>query len=316
MVRVLTGRPAFAAVVLFALCAVAAPASAQTGMLKGKVVDAKGQPVEGAKVTIAMAEGINRKYEVKTNKKGEFVQIGIQPGVYEISAEKEGIGWDGEKTKIGIGENPELKFTLAPKAAAGPTKEDLALEKAFQEGVSATKGGNFPEAIVKFQEAIKLRPDCFDCYYNMGIAHYQAKELDKAEAAFKEALKYNANSAAPYTALANLYNSQKRFDEAVAMTTQATKLGGAAGGAASADAAFNQGVVLWNASKYEEARQQFEQAVKLKPDFAEAHFRLGMAYLNLGKMGEAKGPMEAYLKLAPTGPNADMAKQILASLPK
>lgn len=315
MVRVLTGRLAFVAVALFVLTA-AAPAAAQTGMLKGKVFDAKGQPVEGAKVVILMTEGMNRKYEVKTNRKGEFVQIGIQPGIYEVSAEKEGLGWDGEKTKIGIGENPDLKFTLAPKAAAGPSKEDLALEKAFQEGVAATKGGNFPEAIAKFQETIKMRPTCFDCYYNMGIAHYQAKELDKAEAAFKEAIKHNANSAAPYTALANLYNSQKRFDEAVAMTNQATKLGGAAGGGASADAAFNQGVVLWNASKYEEARAQFEQAVKLKPDFAEAHFRLGMAYLNLGKMAEARTPMETYLKLAPTGPNADMAKQILTSLPK
>jgi len=316
MVRVLSARLACVAAVLFAIAVAAAPASAQTGMLKGKVLDGKGQPVEGAKVVISMTQGMTRKYEVKTNKKGEFVQIGIQPGMYLVTAEKEGIGVDGEQTKIGLGENPEMKLTLAAKAAAGPSKEDLALEQAFQDGVAATKAGNYPEAIAKFQEALKLRPNCFDCYYNMGIAHYQAKELDKAEVAFKESIKYNANSASPYAALANLYNSQKRFDEAVAMTNQATKLGGPAAGGASADAAFNQGVILWNASKYDDARQQFEQAIKLKPDFAEAHFRLGMAYLNLGKLAEARAPMEEYLKLAPTGPNAEMAKQILPSLPK
>jgi Flp pilus assembly protein TadD len=316
MVRVLSGRLAFVAVALFGLLAVAAPASAQTGMLKGKVLDGKGQPVEGAKVVISMTQGMNRKYEVKTNKKGEFVQIGIQPGMYLVSAEKEGVGVDGEETKIGIGENPEMKLTLAAKAAAGPSKEDLALEKAFQDGVAATRANNFPEAVAKFQEALKMRPDCFDCYYNMGIAHAQAKELDKAEAAFKEAIKLKADHPAAYGALANLYNAQKRFDEAVAMTNQAAKLGGAGAGGASADAAFNQGVILWNAGKYEEARQQFEQAVKLKPDFAEAQYQLGMAYLNLGKLAEAKAPMELYLKLAPNGPNAAMAKQILSSLPK
>ena len=51
----------------------AAPATAQsTGMVKGKVVDAKGEPVEGAKVLIEFAEGASRKHETKTNKKGEF----------------------------------------------------------------------------------------------------------------------------------------------------------------------------------------------------------------------------------------------------
>ena len=55
----------------------AAPVAAQsTGMVKGKVVDAKNEPVEGAKITIEFAEGVNRKNETKTNKKGEFIQIG------------------------------------------------------------------------------------------------------------------------------------------------------------------------------------------------------------------------------------------------
>ena len=35
------------------MLALATPASAQTGMLKGKVVDAKDAPVDGAKVTIS-----------------------------------------------------------------------------------------------------------------------------------------------------------------------------------------------------------------------------------------------------------------------
>ena len=71
----------------------ASPGMAQsTGMCKGKVVDAKNQPIEGAKVTIEFKEGINRRYEVKTNKKGEFMQIGLQPGQYKVTAEKQGIG--------------------------------------------------------------------------------------------------------------------------------------------------------------------------------------------------------------------------------
>ena len=51
---------------------------------------------------------------------------------------------------------------------------------------------------------------------------------------------------------------------------------GAAGGG-NASAVFNQGVILWNAGKIPEAKAQFEQAVKLDPNMADAHYWLGMA---------------------------------------
>ena len=71
--------------------ALATPVFAQAGV-KGKVVDANKQPVPDAKVTIEMVEGMNRKFEVKTNKRGEFIQIGLQPGQYKVTAEKDGEG--------------------------------------------------------------------------------------------------------------------------------------------------------------------------------------------------------------------------------
>ena len=37
-------------------------------------------------VAIEFTDGINRKYEVKTNKKGEFIQIGLPPGNYKVTA--------------------------------------------------------------------------------------------------------------------------------------------------------------------------------------------------------------------------------------
>ena len=93
MVRRMNGRLLWLAVVAVAALAVAWPASAQsTGMVKGVVKDAQGQPVDGAKVNIDMTEGVNRHFETKSNKKGEFVQIGLPPGNYTVTAEKEKVG--------------------------------------------------------------------------------------------------------------------------------------------------------------------------------------------------------------------------------
>ena len=40
--------------------------------------------------------GVTRKFEVKTNKKGEFMQVGMQPGSYKFTVSKEGYqGGDG-----------------------------------------------------------------------------------------------------------------------------------------------------------------------------------------------------------------------------
>jgi hypothetical protein len=90
MVRPVNGRHlwlvACAALVAMAMTL---PAAAQsTGMVRGVVKDAAGKTVEGAKV-IVEAEGNNRRFETKSDKKGEFVQIGLAPGPYKVTAEKD-----------------------------------------------------------------------------------------------------------------------------------------------------------------------------------------------------------------------------------
>ena len=69
MVRRFDFRQAWRLALAVAIWAVALPAFAQ-GMLQGVVVDEKGQPVEGAKIIIEQTEGVNRKFETKSDKKG------------------------------------------------------------------------------------------------------------------------------------------------------------------------------------------------------------------------------------------------------
>src|SRR5690606_19299303 len=109
------------------------------------------------------------------------------------------------------------------------------------------------------------------------------------EAAYKQALEIDPNFAPSYTGLMNVYNAQRKFDLAEQMADEAAKrataIGGTPGGGA--EALYNQGVVQWNANKFEEARQHFQQAVDADPNHAEAHFMLGKVYINLGKLAES-----------------------------
>ncbi len=308
----LGARMATACLLALAFVLAGTPAEAQTtGTIKGKVVDGKGKPVDKAVVTIEFKGGTNQVREVRTNKRGEFIQVGLQPGPYYVVV-KADAGQAADQVQVGIGTAPEMNFTLAP-AAKGMSEEEAAFRKTFDEGVTAAGAQNHDAAIAKFEEAAKMQADCYACYMNIGVAHYEKKTFDKAEAAFKKAAELRPNESKPIQLLADLYNSTGRREEAAAMATKAASLG-ATGTGGSAQDSYNQGVILWNAGKIAEAKTQFEAALKADPNYPDANYWVGMANLNAGNMAEAAKYFENYLKLAPDGPNAAQAKGILDSL--
>ena len=313
------------------LAIVAAPASAQSGQIKGKVTDAQNAPVEGATILIENLDKGSKPLTTKTKKNGEYIQVGLYPGKYRITASKGDLNATRE-TDIHL-DMLTLDLKLEPGAAGGGragTKEEAAkakakadaMNKAFNDGVELSNQGKHDEAIAKFQEVIALVPTCAECYANIGTVQASAKKYEEAEAAYKKAIELKPDFGEAYNGLANVYNSEKKFDLAAEASKKAMDLAsaapagtsGAAGGGGSASASFNQGVILWNAGKIPEAKTQFENAVKLDPNLADAQYWLGMALLNGGNTAEAKPKFETYLKLAPTGQYADTAKSIVASI--
>jgi tetratricopeptide (TPR) repeat protein len=293
--------------------------SAQSGQIRGKVVDAEGKPVQGAQILIEFAEGVNRKFEVKTDRRGEFIQIGLQPGAYKVTATVEKLGTYSQNTRVSLARPAEVMFEFKPGAGGGDpaaAAKAAALKKAFEEGVAATQAKNFDLAIQKFEEAATAAPNCYDCYYNIGYAYSQKKDDKAAETAWLKAVELKPDYAEAMNALATLYNNQKRFDEAAAISAKAAAAGGVIGGSGNADAIYNQGIILWNQGKIAEAKAKFEETLKANANHPEANFQLGMALLNEGNVPGAISSFEKYLQLAPDGQFAAQAKAMLAQLKK
>jgi tetratricopeptide (TPR) repeat protein len=302
-----------AAIVVALLLGVAPAVLAQSTMVRGKVVDAKQQPLPGIAIVVESTDGSGRKLTTKTDRKGEFVQLLTQSGGYRITASDPKIGSVSNDTRVILGKVSEMVIVLVPSTAANNDAKAAELKKIFEEGVNASRTNQHDVAIEKFTAALVISPACFDCQFNIGVALMAKKDEKGAEEAWKKALEMKPDYAEAMNALSTLYNNQKRFDEAGAMSAKAA---GSGGGSGSADAVFNQGIILWNQGKIADAKGKFEEALKMNPTHADAHFQLGMALLNEGKLAEAVASFEGYLKLAPEGQYATQAKGMVAQLKK
>lgn len=316
------GRLLTLAAIVLGVLALATPARAQMAQIKGKVVDAKNKPVEGARVTIQQEGGQNRKYEVKTDRNGDYMQIGVMPGKYSIQADKDKLS-QAFAVSVGPNETKEVNFNLAP-AGAGTTmskeeaeKKVAGLQAKFRQAAEFSEAGKYDESIVLYNEVLAEVPKCFECFVNMGGVYSRKKDWAKAEESYKKAIEMKTDSPEPYNGLANVYNAQAKFKEAAEMSAEAgkrmTSAPGAAGGA-SANILYNQGAIAWNANDFAKAKEHFEAAVKADPNYAEAHFMLGKVNLNLGQLKEAMASFQTYVKIAPNAQNAKEAQTFIDQL--
>ncbi len=304
-----------AAGLVLGLGLLAAPVQAQTGTARGKVFDAQGQPVADVKVLIEFQGGITRKFEVKTNKKGEYMQVGMQPGPYRFTASKEGYQTSVADVRVALGdatEVPPFKLVSAAQAAQQPGSAAAELKGSFEKAVALQGAGQFDEAEAAYKAILEKTPDVPEVYQNLGAVYAAKKDFAQAEATYLKGLELKPDSADMATQLARLYQENGQPEKAMEVMSKS-----ASANPADAKAQFNQGIFLLNSYKNEEAIAAFEAAVKADPSMTEAYFRLGALMVGQGKVPEAIAHLEKYLGMNPTDAgNVATAQGLLKALKK
>jgi tetratricopeptide (TPR) repeat protein len=220
--------------------------------------------------------------------------------------------------------------------------------KALNEKIStanaAIKNGDFDTAIATLTEATQmdasrdiLWAQLADAYRGSALKQTdtgeKSKRLQEATTDYAKAIDIKQKAVDAGTAkkpedtkqLAAYYNNlgeaagkSGKVDEAVKAYTQAAQVNpeGAAG------YYYNAGAVLTNAGKVDDAIAAFDKCIAADPNRADAYYQkgvnlIGKATLQGDKMVAPPGTADAfnkYLELQPTGPYADVAKQMLASI--
>ncbi len=273
---------------LAALAFVAGSAAAQsTGAVRGKVIDEKGQILEGAKVEVEYQGGVTRVFKVNTNKKGEFTQVGLPPGQYKITFTKDGFQGTFMNVRVTIGEPIEMgeiklvSAQVAQKAAAGAKAEELT--GAFKAAYELMQQGKLDEAKAAYEAMLAKNPDIAQAHFNLGYIAAQKKDMAAAEAAYKKAIEFLTGVAA-----------QLPEDGKIQ---------------------YRLGVFYLSAGKYPDAAAAFEKAQQLDPENAEVHYQLGTIYVGQNNVAKAVESLEKYLSLNPTNAqNKATATALIAAL--
>lgn len=301
-------KRALTAVGLLAGFALLAPGSAlaQTGGVRGKIVDTEGTPVADAQVLIEFQGGMNRRYELKANEKGEYIQVGLKLGPYRITGSKDGYQAGGIEVTVGLGALNVPDVVLTPGQGAGVAE----VQAKFAEAVELAQAENLDAAETLFKEILDERPDIVEVHQNLAYVYVKRKDWASAEASYLAALDLRPGSSELMTALAKVYQDSGQQEKAMELLGQMSETDSMDG-----RALFNKGVVLLDAGNSQEAQAAFEAALAAEPPVAEAHYHLGTILVGQGKVPEAVEHLEAYLASNPAdGPNKETAIGLLEAL--
>src|SRR5207248_935024 len=176
-----------------------------TGTVKGVCRDMEGKPIAGANLEWFNTEN-GRKYNLKTNNKGEYFSLGIEPGKYKVTLTQSGKQLD-QVTNFPVGaEEATLDFDLKKSQTEaaqqnGMTPEQLnqmqeqqakaatetnavkALNEKLQVANQAMQGGDFDTAINTLNEATQMDASRDLLWARLGDAYPSsaAKQTDTTE---------------------------------------------------------------------------------------------------------------------------------------
>jgi len=203
------------------------------------------------------------------------------------------------------------------------------LNDAFNVGMQALQDKQFDAAVDSFTKAAEFDPKqhvvwahLADAYMGQASAKTGAEQdaiLAKGLEMYVKALELKPEEAAYHNNYALALARAKKFPEAQAELQNAAQLDPPNAGRYY----YNLGALLVNSGQLEPAGDAFKKAIEADANYADAHYQFGMYLVAKatttpeGKIVPPPGTREAfqkYLDLKPTGPFADSAKSMLATL--
>src|SRR6266496_2686715 len=167
-------------------------------------------------------------------------------------------------------------------------------------GMALYSLGRYDEAVRSLLKAADLSPSDPRCYLFLSKAYDSSPgQADEVIQRFRRFSELQPNDArAPYYYAMSLWKGRRAQDASVDFQQIESLLKGSVDlDPKFAEAHLQLGNLYSDQRKYDVAVPQYQQALALNADLADAHYRLGQALVHLGKKDEAQDQLRVYQKL-------------------
>jgi tetratricopeptide (TPR) repeat protein len=312
-----------------------------TGRISGKVTTQDKKPIPGAKVVLKRTDR-NWSKELTTDKHGAFLQVGLDPVLYDITVSADGFApriYPQQKVPLAdvlveefvllTPQQAQAEAVASGTAQAAPedpaAAADSAGRDAFNKIIPLYNDQKYTEALAGVEDSYKKLNDAQSSLkdeaaktevtqllpkvarvYGICLALGSTDRKAEAEPFLTKALAENPKDE---RALAGMIEVAKaKGDKAAAQQYQAS-LDAIHG--PNPDVVYNKAVEAFNAGSTKEAKAELQKVLQLDPKYPEAYYLLAMVEFGEMNLKGTKQNLEKYLELAPDGKNAATAREML-----
>jgi tetratricopeptide (TPR) repeat protein len=159
---------------------------------------------------------------------------------------------------------------------------EIHIQRVVDQAIKYGKIGNYNEAILRFNKALKLSPDNAGLYYNRGIAYSAAGNYDLAVADFTRFIELEPKEASAYKLRATAYTGIRNYEAVISDCTKAIQLD-----PNDAKVFETRAYAYYKKEDYDKAILDYTRSIQINPGNPEIYYSRAMMYNIRGDYDQA-----------------------------
>jgi tetratricopeptide (TPR) repeat protein len=160
-------------------------------------------------------------------------------------------------------------------------------EAHISEGILSLEEENYQEAIISFNRALELNPECLEAYFYRGCIYSDCEYYTEAIADFTQVINLNPQVVEAYDYRGHIYALKQQYNQAINNYNKSISLDDS-----DPDIYFRRAHCYLKLESYELAQQDFNRVINLIPDCIPAIYWRGCLSLDFKKYQEAFNDFE------------------------
>ncbi|HEX7613915.1 MAG TPA: tetratricopeptide repeat protein [Thermoanaerobaculia bacterium] len=286
--------------------------------VEGNVKSEKGDPIEGAKVSLRWGRSSHGGPDLQTDKKGHWAILGLAGGSWNVDIGA--AGYQTKKISVSLSEttrNPSVEIRLEPEVAQVQAREEILVggRKISTDAAAALEAGNaalerkdYAAAREHYLKALPELPDNTALLMRIALAFEGDDKPDEALYYARQVIEKEPENLNARLTVAGIELERGHLDAAKDALSRVPE-------EKFTDSMYlNMGIIMFNKSNLPAAEDYFSKAIAKKADVADAYYFRGLTRTQGKRAAEAKADFLKYLELEPSGKEAGTVKAILETL--